>query len=282
MLGKQKHEPVPLWRWLLHVLQGILIGSGAILPGISGGVLCVSFGIYRPMMALFAHPFRNFCTVFPKLFPVGVGWTMGFFGFARLLNLFFSADSNLAVCLFIGLIAGTYPGLYRQAGQHGRSRRDWIGFGAALTVMTVFFILIRDAASVGLRPNILWFGFCGVLWGLSLVIPGMTSSSTLIFLGLFEPMTAGIAALDPKVFVPMLLGVLVTVALMARLINGMFERHYTLSFHVVLGIVASSILVIIPTSYSGAGEVVLCLLCAAGGFLAAFLTDRITQPKWCE
>lgn len=35
-------------RWLLRVIQGILVGSGAILPGISGGVLCVSFGLYQP------------------------------------------------------------------------------------------------------------------------------------------------------------------------------------------------------------------------------------------
>ena len=65
-------------RWLLRVIQGILVGSGAILPGISGGVLCVSFGLYQPMMALFAHPFRNFKTAFPQLFPAGIGWILGF------------------------------------------------------------------------------------------------------------------------------------------------------------------------------------------------------------
>ena len=37
--------------WLFHVLQGALIGVGAILPGVSGGVLMVIFGIYQPIMA---------------------------------------------------------------------------------------------------------------------------------------------------------------------------------------------------------------------------------------
>ena len=31
-----------------QVFQGALIGLGAVLPGISGGVLCVVFGIYKP------------------------------------------------------------------------------------------------------------------------------------------------------------------------------------------------------------------------------------------
>ena len=47
---------------LFEILQGALIGLGAVLPGISGGVLCVIFGIYKPVMELLSHPFKNFKT----------------------------------------------------------------------------------------------------------------------------------------------------------------------------------------------------------------------------
>ena len=47
-------------RLILQVLQGVLIGVGAVLPGISGGVLCVVFGIYKPVMELLSNPFRRF------------------------------------------------------------------------------------------------------------------------------------------------------------------------------------------------------------------------------
>ena len=30
---------------ILRLVQGVIIGAGAILPGISGGVLCVTFGL---------------------------------------------------------------------------------------------------------------------------------------------------------------------------------------------------------------------------------------------
>ena len=55
------------------MVQGILVGSGAILPGISGGVLCVLFGIYQPMMSFFAHPIGIVMRVFPQLCPAGIG-----------------------------------------------------------------------------------------------------------------------------------------------------------------------------------------------------------------
>ena len=44
-------------RFLGKVLQGALIGLGAVLPGISGGVLSVVFGVYRPIMELLSDPY---------------------------------------------------------------------------------------------------------------------------------------------------------------------------------------------------------------------------------
>ena len=36
-------------RWLRNLLCGALIGAGAILPGVSGGVLAVVFDITAPL-----------------------------------------------------------------------------------------------------------------------------------------------------------------------------------------------------------------------------------------
>ena len=112
--------------WLLRVLHGALIGAGAILPGISGGVLCVMFGIYRPMMALLAHPFRTFRIYYRLFIPVILGWAVGFFALAGAVNLLMEASDAVAVSLFIGLIAGMVPSLYRDAGKYGHGRTGWL------------------------------------------------------------------------------------------------------------------------------------------------------------
>ena len=36
--------------FLVNCVKGIAIGAGAILPGISSGVLCVIFGIYEKLL----------------------------------------------------------------------------------------------------------------------------------------------------------------------------------------------------------------------------------------
>lgn len=57
-------------KMLIYFLQGALIGTGAILPGISGGVLCVAFGVYEPMMEFLVHPFRSFRKQYTLFLPI--------------------------------------------------------------------------------------------------------------------------------------------------------------------------------------------------------------------
>ena len=122
------NEPskAPVVRVVMRLLQGALIGLGAVLPGISGGVLCVIFGIYKPIMELLSNPIRNFKTHVPKLIPVFIGGIIGFLGVANILAYFLNKYPDPSVCLFIGLIGGMLPSLFREAGEQGRTKGSWI------------------------------------------------------------------------------------------------------------------------------------------------------------
>ena len=66
-------------------LQGILIGAGAILPGISSGVLCVIFGIYENLLNCVLNFFKNIKENFKYLFPIGLGSLIGIVLFGNIL-----------------------------------------------------------------------------------------------------------------------------------------------------------------------------------------------------
>ena len=59
--------------FILRVIQGAIIGAGAILPGISGGVLAVVFGIYRPMMETLTHPMAGLKQYWRLFLPIAIG-----------------------------------------------------------------------------------------------------------------------------------------------------------------------------------------------------------------
>lgn len=104
---------------LLRLVQGFIIGAGGILPGISGGVLSVIFGIYRPVMEVLAHPLNGLRRHLSLLLPVGAGAILGFLCGGGLILVLFDRSEKLATCLFIGLILGTLPSLWAEAGAQG-------------------------------------------------------------------------------------------------------------------------------------------------------------------
>ena len=84
--------------------------------------------------------------------------------------------------------------------------------------------------------------------------------------------------LDMAVILPWLLGMALIVLTLARVVNWCFRAHYPLFYHAVFGIVLASTVVIIPLHYDGARDALLCLLAAALGALAAYLSAKL-QPK---
>ena len=112
---------------------------------------------------------------------------------------------------------------------------------------------------------------------MSIIIPGMTSSSVMMALGLYQPMLDGLAQLDLLVLSASLPGMFLAIILLARLVNWFLQAHYSVAFHGILGIVLASTLVIIPNKYAGPGEIILSILCCIGGFLLAFLLARLDR-----
>ena len=186
-------------------------------------------------------------------------------------------SDTVTIWLFIGLIVGTVPSLFREAGKEGHSASSWVSLLVCALAMFAGLFYISHVAGVCVEPNFWWYNFCGVLWGMSIVIPGMTSSSVMMALGLYQPMLEGLANLDLLVLSACLPGMFLSILLLARCVSWFFRRHYSVAFHGILGIVLASTLVIIPTSYSGPVEIILSVLCCVGGFFLAYFLDRMDQ-----
>ena len=277
-MSKQSNQGVSVTGFLLRVLQGALIGLGAVLPGISGGVLCVVFGIYKPVMELLSNPFKNFKTHVPRLIPVIIGGAIGFMGIANLLAFFLEKYPEPSVCLFVGLIGGMLPSLFREAGEQGRTRGSWISMVIA---MAVIFALLGglNASSVQILPNFAWYLFCGFCLALSVIAPGMSFSTLLMPLGLYTPFVDGIGHLDFSVLIPGGIGAVVTVICLAKAVNALFDHFYSLAFHAIVGIVIAATVMIIPfgSFAASAAQCIVNLVCIVVGVAAALLLDRFNS-----
>lgn len=264
--------------FLIKILQGSLIGLGAVLPGISGGVLCVIFGIYKSIMELLSDPVRNFKTHVPKLLPVIIGCMIGFLGIANVLSFLLEKYPAPSVCLFIGLIGGMLPSLFREAGEQGRSRTSYIAMYLSMAAIFCLLVVLK-ILSVEITPNFIWYLFCGFCLALSIIAPGMSFSTLLMPLGLYEPFVAGIGHLDFGILIPGGIGALATVIFFSRAVNALFTNYYSVAFHGIVGIVIAATIMIIPfTSFAvSVTGFIVNVLCLSVGIVAALWLDKFNQ-----
>nr|WP_296265180.1 DUF368 domain-containing protein [uncultured Merdimonas sp.] len=276
-MTKKQNKNTPLL-FLFRIVQGAFIGLGAVLPGISGGVLSVIFGIYKPIMELLSNPFKNFKTHVPPLIPVFIGGAVGFLGIANLLAFFLNKYPDPSVCLFVGLITGMLPSLFREAREEGVSKGSYISL---VVCMIVIFALLGglNMASVTIEANFISYLFCGFCLALSVIAPGMSFSTLLMPLGLYTPFVDGIGHLDFQVLIPGGIGAVVTVICLAKAVNALFDHFYSLAFHGIIGIVIAATVMIIPFS-SFTASVTGCIvniICLVVGVIAALLLDKFNS-----
>ena len=263
---------------LLQILQGSLVGLGAVLPGISGGVLCVIFGIYKTIIEFLADPFRKLKTHFVKLIPYGIGAIIGFLGVAKLLAFLLEKYESPSICVFIGLIVGMLPSLVREAGEQGRSWKSYLSL--VIAMVFVFALLIGlKVFSIEIVPNFVWNIFCGFCLALSVIAPGMSFSTLLMPLGLYQPFVDGLSSFDFDILVPAGIGALLTVILFAKLVDTLFKRHHSVAFHAIIGVVIAATVMIIPfgSFVASAATCIINIVCLVCGVVIALLLDKFNQ-----
>lgn len=271
----KSHAPL-LAVWLL---QGVLVGFGAILPGVSGGTLCVVFGMYRPIIEVLSNLKDGLKKNGPMLFIFLMGVGVGFVGLSGLAAWLLERDTAIVTCAFIGLILGTAPELWKDAGAQGRGKGSVLSLLLGFSAMLLVLVLLKTQLSLTVAPGTAGYLLCGVLWGLSFIVPGLSSSSLLLLFGLYQPMLKGISELDFRVLLPMGIGLAVCVLLLSKVVGAAYKKHFSAMSHGVLGIVLATAVMILPPCESVADAGLYALAIVGGAAASFFFTKACNRAK---
>ena len=256
---------------ILWVVQGFIVGVGAILPGVSGGTLCYAFGIYDQILEVLSSPIKGIKKHWLMLIFVVLGGGLGFVGFAGITNWLLNWNEAVVLCVFVGLIAGTLPDIWKDAGKQGRGKGAFIGLAVSFIAISVVFYIFKNVWALTIQPNTIGWILCGLLWGLSFIVPGFSSSTLLLFFGIYEKMSAGISTLDFSVLVPLWLAMLATLLLFSKLMKLVFDKFFSVVSHCVLGFVVATTLMILPSFATSWQNILIYVACIVGGAVASFL-----------
>ncbi len=264
-----------LFKLLVWLFEGILVGFGAIMPGLSGGTLCVAFGMYHPIISVLSSPRDNIRKYFPMLSVFVLGGALGFLGLSGIGAFLLRTSPVLVICVFVGFIIGTLPSLWSQAGAKQRNAKSYISLLLGFVLMYALLLFLNSGNSVALSEGYLSYIFCGILWGLSFIIPGLSSSTLIIFFGLYEPMLSGISTLKLNVICPIAIGAVISVLLLSSIINKAYCKFHSVMSHFIIGLMCATTIMIIPRMEFDFVGVITYLLCIFSGAIISFILTRI-------
>jgi putative membrane protein len=232
--------------WIIRFAKGAIIGTGFILPGVSGGALAAIFGLYEKLIGFIAHITRDFIKNSVFFIPVGLGALLGMFLLSHPLAFFIENYEAPVLWGFIGCIAGTLPKLWKDAGKIRRAKKHILMTVCSFIAAFLFLFLAEKYVGSNLPRNTGTWCVAGVLIALGVLIPGMSPSNFLVYLGLYKPMVEAFKTFDISVLFPIMIGGAACLFSFSKIADYLFSKIYTGIFHCILGIVLASTVMIIP------------------------------------
>lgn len=258
-------------------LKGMCIGAGAILPGISSGVLCVIFGIYDKLVESVLGIFHNFKKNFLFLLPLVLGSFVGIVLLGKILKLLFSTYPMPTNYAFIGLILGSIPLLTKKINSEKGFRLHYLIYTFFAFMIGLLSILLEkyissfvgnfsllEAATTNITPfssAFFLFIISGFFMSIGIVVPGVSSTLILMCFGIYNIYLDAISTLNLSILVPLGIGVVIGGIIFLKMIRYLLDHYYMQTFYSIIGFTLGSILVLyIPLSFNYIGFISVLLL----------------------
>ncbi len=250
---------------LRNILNGMIIGVANIIPGVSGGTMAVSLGIYDKMISSVTGLRKAWKKSLAFLVPILLGAGISIVLFAQLMEYLLDKQALPTGLTFIGLIFGGLPMLWKlmreekqKAGQKGFSVSNVLCFLIFLGIAVALPLLkSHDSENAvlafGVGNSVILF-FLGILAAGTMVIPGVSGSMVLMILGYYygvlnavngfldalQAFDFGALLSYASLLVPFGIGVLIGIVGIAKLIDFLLRRFAVSTYCGVFGLIVAS------------------------------------------
>lgn len=253
-----------------NLLKGMVIGIANIIPGVSGGTMAVSMGIYDKLIHCLTHLFKEFKESIRFVAPILLGAGIALVGLSFVITPAFEYFPLQTNGLFIGLIVGGLPAVWKKV--KGNSIKI-----SYIIPFLLFFALVIGMAAMGETEgkaadlslslwSVIKLFLVGVLASATMVIPGVSGSMMLLIIGYYNPIVATIkefvealvAFNVPEllrccgILVPMGIGIVIGIFAIAKVIEIIFEKFPMHAYWAIIGLIVASPFAILMVSELGA------------------------------
>lgn len=239
---------------ILLVLKGFLLGIANVIPGVSGGTLALTLGIYQDLIGAISHFFKNLKKNLTFLIPLGIGMIVAILLGSKVITFCLDRFALPTTLFFIGLIVGGIPLLTKKL--KGRRLKP---LNLAVFLLTFGIVMIMTFLNAGNNAvdlsnmtviQFILLMIVGMVAAATMVIPGVSGSFVLMLLGYYKPIMATLGNLTDfsllghniLVLAPFGIGLLIGIVGIAKLIEFLLKKYEIPTYYGIIGFVTASVI----------------------------------------
>lgn len=264
------------------ILKGIIIGIGKIIPGVSGSMLAISMGIYQKLIDSINNFFKDIKNNFIFLVKIAIGLLISIVLFSNLILSFLEKYYIITIFLFVGLIIGSFKDIKLNTSK----KNNYISVISFILITILGIININNEINI-LNPflNFLYFIFIGFVDALTMVVPGISGTATLMMLGAYEKVmemysnifNISLLLNNLKILIPFMIGMGLGIISTVKLIQYLFDNYKEKTYSAILGFSVSTIVLMFVKCISSTYTFIELIIAFIMLFLGIFITKKINH-----
>lgn len=192
---------------LIVAAKGAVVGGTMLVPGVSGGTMCIILGVYDRLIHAVSTFFQSKRANFWLLFCFCLGAGAGIFLLSKPLLQLMELFPKPASFFFMGAVAGSVPMTFQKAKVTSFHWRVPVYVVVGMIIVWVLAKLpTMDQMSGGGLERYAMLVASGVVAAVALVLPGISVSYLLLVLGMYSTTIQAIGNLDFEYLIPLGLG----------------------------------------------------------------------------
>ena len=235
--------------FMKNFFKGVAISISQIVPGVSGGTIAITLGIYDKLLHAVNNIFKDFKNQYMILLQVGIGAVIGVFLFSNIVKNLFDKYPIPIGYLFIGVILGGAPLMYRKAIVKGVNKKSLLYLPLGIVLVLMMGTPNNDASAIITSLslyNFIWLLLGGVVVAIALILPGISGSFMLYILGLYNTVITAVVNFNIPILMPIVLGGIVGTLLTARIIEVLLIKYPEQTYILIFGFILGSVFSVFP------------------------------------
>ena len=225
-------------------VKGFFVGVGKIIPGVSGSVLAISFGIYDKIIDIISHFFKKIKENISFLLPIMLGFIISIAISSNILSFLINRYYVVMMFIFIGLIIGGIPGLVKKT--KFNILNIVICLLSFILILLLSFIKTSEKTSNYSSLSFIIFGF---IEAFTTIVPGISGTAVMMIIGCYNQVIEMFSNLfvisNLKYLIPFLIGTIIGAIIISRIISYLLKKYSSKVFASIIGFVFGSIVLLI-------------------------------------